>query len=135
MLPKSETAPQNRLDFHETFSNLIKLGSNEKQERNTKSIIISKEEQMWQTEVKDMIWLELQAFAADRTLEQQDKYLFTARQNIGELLKEIMNYKFIRKFSRMDSNTTSDSGISSLTSTDSSKSILLLFFKFRDLII
>lgn len=119
--PKADTATQNRLDFHETFSNLIKLGSNEKQDRNTKSIIISKEEQMWQTEVKDMIWLELQAFAADRTLEQQDKYLFAARQNISELLKEIINYKFTRKFSRMDSSTTNDSGISSIAS-DSSKS-------------
>lgn len=120
----SESTPQNRCEFHETFSNLIKLGSNDKQERNTKSMIISKEEQLWQTEVKDMIWLELQANMADRTLEQQDKFLFAARQNIGDLLKEIMSYRFSRKFYRNDSAVTPktvDSGISSMAgSTDGS---------------
>jgi mitogen-activated protein kinase kinase kinase 4 len=117
----SESVPQTRREFHETFSNLIKLGSNDKQERNTKSIIISKEEQLWQTEVKDMIWLELQANMADRTLEQQDKYLFTARKNVGELLNEIMTYRFVRKYNRMDSAVsakTIDSGISSMISTE-----------------
>lgn len=115
----SESTPQTRREFHETFSNLIKLGSNDKQERNAKSIIISREEQLWQTEVKDMIWLELQANMADRSLEQQDKYLFTARQNIGELLREIINYRFVRKY-RTESGTSSktiDSGISSQAST------------------
>lgn len=114
-----ESTPQTRREFHETFSNLIKLGSNDKCERNTKSIIISREEQLWQTEIKDMIWLELQANMADRTLEQQDKYLFTARQNIGELLREIMNYRFMRKH-RTESGSSLkalDSGISSLAST------------------
>lgn len=113
----SESAPQTRREFHETFSNLIKLGSNDKQERNTKSMIISKEEQLWQTEVKDMIWLELQANMADRTLEQQDKFLFAARQNIAELLREIMSYRFNRKFYRAESAVsakTIDSGISSM---------------------
>lgn len=109
----SENGPQNRREFHETFSNLIKLGSNDKQERNTKSIIISKEEQLWQTEVKDLIWLELQANMADRTLEQQDKFLFTSRQSIGELLREIMTFRFNRKFYRNDSVITVDSGLGS----------------------
>lgn len=116
----AEAAPQTRREFHETFSNLIKLGSNEKQERNTKSMIISKEEQLWQTEVKDMIWLELQANMADRTLEQQDKFLFAARQHIGELLREIMAYRFNRKFYRNDSvisADTIDSGLSSMANS------------------
>lgn len=115
----SESIPQTRSEFHETFSNLIKLGSNDKPERPTKSIVISREEQLWQTEIKDMIWLELQANMADRTLEQQDKYLFTARQNIGELLREIMNYRFVRK-TRSDSGAsakTIDSGISSIANS------------------
>lgn len=114
----SESAPQTRREFHETFSNLIKLGSNDKQERNTKSMIISKEEQLWQTEVKDLIWLELQANSADRSLEQQDKFLFAARQNIAELLREIMTYRFNRKFYRNESVIsikTTDSGVSSMT--------------------
>ncbi|CRK88476.1 CLUMA_CG002214, isoform A [Clunio marinus] len=117
MTASSESTPQTRREFHETFSNLIKLGSNDKQERNTRSMIISKEEQLWQTEVKDMIWLELQANMADRSLEQQDKFLFTARQSIGELLREIMNYRFTRKFHRLDSARTNDSGISGMTTS------------------
>jgi mitogen-activated protein kinase kinase kinase 4 len=116
----SESAPQTRREFHETFSNLIKLGSNDKQERSCKSMIISKEEQLWQTEVKDLIWLELQANMADRSLEQQDKFLFAARQNIAELLREIMTYRFNRKFYRNDSvisARTADSGVSSMASS------------------
>lgn len=112
----SESTPQTRREFHETFSNLIKLGSNDKQERNTKSMIISKEEQLWQTEVKDMIWLELQANMADRTLEQQDKFLTLSRKSIGELLREIMSFRFSRKFYRAESiisAKTVDSGVSS----------------------
>jgi len=54
---------------------------------------MSHEEYMWQTELKDLIWLELQAWHADRTLEQQDRYLCSARQNVGDLLLEITNYK------------------------------------------
>lgn len=119
-IASSECAPQTRREFHETFSNLIKLGSNDKQERNTKSMIISKEEQLWQTEVKDLIWLELQANMADRSLEQQDRFLFAARQNIAELLREIVTYRFNRKFYRNDSVIsvkTVDSGVSSMTTS------------------
>lgn len=77
---------QTRLDFHDTFANLIKLGSLQESK-------ISNEDYTWQTELKDMIWLELQAWHADRTLEQQDKYLYTARQGIPDLLRKILNYK------------------------------------------
>jgi mitogen-activated protein kinase kinase kinase 4 len=123
--PKIESAPQTRREFHETFSNLIKLGSNEKQERNTKSVIFSKEEQLWQTEVKDLIWLELQANISDRSLEQQDKFLFAARQNISELLREIIKYRFNRKFYRADSiisaKTIDSGGVFTMTgSSDAS---------------
>lgn len=105
----AETGPQTRKEFHETFSNLIKLGSNDKQERHTRSVIITREEQIWQTEIKDMIWLELQANMADRTMEQQDKYLIAARHGIPELLREIMNYRFNRKYFRGDSGVSSGS--------------------------
>lgn len=83
-----KTMLQTRKDFHETFANLIKLGSSDKQESK-----LSSEDYTWQTEVKDMIWLELQAWHADRSLEQQDRYLYTARQEIPNLLQKILNYK------------------------------------------
>ena len=56
----------------------------------------------------------MQAWHGDRSIEQQDKYLFTARQNVGELLRDIMNYKFHRKLFREESTSsgiTIDSGL------------------------
>jgi mitogen-activated protein kinase kinase kinase 4 len=41
-----------------------------------------------------MIWLELQAFLADRSLNEQDVYLCEERKNVASLLNEIANYKF-----------------------------------------
>lgn len=79
---------QTRQEFHETFANLIKLGSCDKQDAK-----LSSEDYYWQTELKDMIWLELQARHASRTLEQQDKYLYSARQGIPDLLNKILNFK------------------------------------------
>lgn len=79
---------QTRQEFHETFANLIKLGSSDKQDAK-----LSSEDYLWQTELKDMIWLELQARHASRTLEQQDKYLYSARQGIPDLLNKILNYR------------------------------------------
>jgi MEKK4 N-terminal len=55
---------------------------------------LSKEETLWQSELKDMIWLELQAFLADRSLNEQDVYLCEERKNVASLLNEIANYKF-----------------------------------------
>lgn len=79
---------QTRQEFHETFANLIKLGSSDKQDAK-----LSSEDYLWQTELKDMIWLELQARHASRTLEQQDKYLYSARQGIPDLLNKILNFR------------------------------------------
>lgn len=79
---------QTRQEFHETFANLIKLGSSDKQDAK-----LSSEDYLWQTELKDMIWLELQARHAGRTLEQQDKYLYSARQGIPDLLEKILTYR------------------------------------------
>ncbi|XP_011195434.2 mitogen-activated protein kinase kinase kinase 4 isoform X1 [Zeugodacus cucurbitae] len=102
-----------RKEFHETFANLIKLGSVDRQDAK-----LSHEEHTWQAELKDLIWLELQAWQADRTMEQQDKYLFTARQAVPELLSQIINYKFQPRFQRATSEMSVDSGFS----TDSNAS-------------
>lgn len=98
---------QTRRDFHETFANLIKLGSSNSDKQETK---ISPEDHTWQTELKDLIWLELQAWHADRSLDQQDKYLYTSRQGVPELLEKIQNYKFSPKYTRETSVISTDSG-------------------------
>ncbi|KAI8130749.1 Mitogen-activated protein kinase kinase kinase 4 [Lucilia cuprina] len=97
-----------RKEFHETFANLIKLGSVDRQDAK-----LSHEEHTWQTEVKDLIWLELQAWQADRTPEQQDKYLFAARKDVSDLLTQIINYKFQRGYRRQESELSMDSGLGS----------------------
>uniref|UniRef100_A0A182Q9N5 Protein kinase domain-containing protein n=1 Tax=Anopheles farauti TaxID=69004 RepID=A0A182Q9N5_9DIPT len=113
--------PQNRINFHATFSDLIKLGSVDK-ERAARSGVLSNEERLWQTHVNDLIWLELQAWHADRSIEQQDRLLCQARHEIGDLLDEIMRFRFQRKpttVRRAASETSSmvDSGIESASVT------------------
>ncbi|XP_055622452.1 mitogen-activated protein kinase kinase kinase 4 isoform X2 [Toxorhynchites rutilus septentrionalis] len=102
--------PENRIAFHETFSNLIKLGSIDKDRTNRS--VISTEERLWQTHVNDLIWLELQAWHADRSVDQQDKILCQARNEINSLLKEIMDFRFQRQFARTASDVSmADSGL------------------------
>ncbi|XP_066591714.1 mitogen-activated protein kinase kinase kinase 4 [Prorops nasuta] len=95
--------------FYETFSFIIRLGSTEKNCRRQ----MSHEETRWQNEVKDLIWLELQAYHAERSPVSQDEYLCKQREAIGALLTEIIQYRY-------DPNaSSSDSGGNSATSNDS----------------
>lgn len=57
---------------------------------------MSREEYLWQNELKDLIWLELQAWHSDRSLSEEDSYLCMARESVATLLQDIMNYKFVR---------------------------------------
>jgi mitogen-activated protein kinase kinase kinase 4 len=54
---------------------------------------ISHEETRWQNELKDLIWLELQAHHADRSPMAQDEYLCRQREAVKLLLTEIMEYR------------------------------------------
>lgn len=87
----------NRIEFHQTLSMLIKMGCGDKPapDRGSRRHI-SREEILWQTELKDLIWLELQAYHADRTPVEQDEFLWSARESIGPLLNTVMCYKFNR---------------------------------------
>ncbi|XP_063540069.1 mitogen-activated protein kinase kinase kinase 4 [Cydia strobilella] len=86
-----EQLPESRVNFHRTFSMLINMGNVDKGCRRT----ISREEQVWQNELKDLIWLELQAKIAGRTLAQQDHFLCSQRNVIPTLIKNIIDYKFV----------------------------------------
>ncbi|KAE8752458.1 hypothetical protein FOCC_FOCC000930 [Frankliniella occidentalis] len=55
---------------------------------------LSNEEFRWQNELKDLIWLELQAWHASRSLNDQDEYLCKAREEVEKLLHDIMVYRF-----------------------------------------
>lgn len=65
---------------------------------------------MWQNELKDIIWLELQAYHADRTPVEQDNFLCSARESVPTLLNDIMQYRFQRNNTRLSVNS-SDSGM------------------------
>lgn len=57
-----------------------------------------------------MIWLELQAFLADRSLNEQDFYLCEERKNVASLLNEIATYKFNPSFGEKRGDSA-DSGV------------------------
>lgn len=88
-----EELPPSRVNFHKTFSLLINMGNIEKGCKRA----ISREEQVWQNELKDLIWLELQAKLAGRTLAQQDAYLCTQRNIVPTIINNIFEYRFVNK--------------------------------------
>ncbi|XP_026330433.1 mitogen-activated protein kinase kinase kinase 4 [Hyposmocoma kahamanoa] len=89
--PGSDAPPATRVTFHKIFSTLINMGNIEKGCRRT----ISREEQVWQNELKDLIWLELQAKLAGRTLAQQDAFLCVQRKIVPTIVQNIRNYRFV----------------------------------------
>ncbi|XP_022825784.1 mitogen-activated protein kinase kinase kinase 4 isoform X2 [Spodoptera litura] len=91
-----EDLPPSRVNFHKTFSLLINMGNIEKGCKRAVSNI-SREEQVWQNELKDLIWLELQAKISGRTLAQQDAYLCAQRNVVPKIINNILEYRFINK--------------------------------------
>ncbi|KAL2737822.1 mitogen-activated protein kinase kinase kinase 4 isoform X2 [Vespula squamosa] len=101
-----------RQNFHDTFSILIKLGSTERNCRRQ----MSHEETRWQNELKDLIWLELQAHHADRSTMAQDEYLCKQREAVGSLLKEIIEYRYNQTMSHPTSPYSNDCNEQSVNS-------------------
>lgn len=97
--------PEARMEFYRTFSLLIKLGSlahkqQEKQYGVNGSAVerqSSEENKKYQVELSQALWLELQAWHANRTMEEQDLYLIQARANVEEVLDEVINFK-VKKY-------------------------------------
>lgn len=94
--------PEARMEFYRTFSLLIKLGSlAHKQQENQKQHILgssverqsSEENKKWQVELSQALWLELQAWHANKTMNEQDLFLMRARTNVEEVLDEVINFK------------------------------------------
>ena len=94
--------PKDRIEFYRTFSILIKLGSPaHKQQESQKQPILSssvdtqstEENKKWKVELSQALWLELQAWHANRTMGEQDLYLMTSRASVEEVLDEVINFK------------------------------------------
>ncbi|XP_069698248.1 mitogen-activated protein kinase kinase kinase 4 isoform X1 [Periplaneta americana] len=134
---KTDDHPDDRAEFYKMFSTLIRMGSSDKQcDKNPRRHFkichyigkwerrMSREEHLYQNELKDLIWLELQAWHADRTVIEQDDYLCKAREGVADLLNDIMNYRFEQKIattplSTLNSNLKEPPGSISTQSSDS----------------
>uniref|UniRef100_H2ZZN5 Mitogen-activated protein kinase kinase kinase 4 n=1 Tax=Latimeria chalumnae TaxID=7897 RepID=H2ZZN5_LATCH len=84
--------PADRLKFFETLRLLLKLTSVSKKkdreqrgQENTSTV--------WFDRSNELIWLELQAWHAGRSINEQDFYLYTARQAIPEIINDILTFK------------------------------------------
>ena len=89
--------PADRIMFYKTFLMLINLGNSARKEKESKigpySRQLSCEQEVWQNEVNDLIWLELQAWYGGRTLRLQDEFLCEEREKVPAVLDEVVNFK------------------------------------------
>ncbi|XP_025057785.1 mitogen-activated protein kinase kinase kinase 4 isoform X2 [Alligator sinensis] len=84
--------PADRLKFFETLRLLLKLTSVSKKkdreqrgQENSSSFGLNGS--------NELMWLELQAWHAGRSINDQDLYLYTARQAIPDIINEILTFK------------------------------------------
>ncbi|KAM4771999.1 mitogen-activated protein kinase kinase kinase 4 isoform 2-T2 [Rhinophrynus dorsalis] len=84
--------PADRLKFFETLRLLLKLTSvSKKKEREQRGQ--ENTSSMWFNRSNELFWLELQAWHAGRSINDQDLHLFTARQAIPDIINEILTFK------------------------------------------
>ncbi|XP_041420436.1 mitogen-activated protein kinase kinase kinase 4 isoform X2 [Xenopus laevis] len=84
--------PADRLKFFETLRLLLKLTSvSKKKEREQRGQ--ENTSSMGYNQSNELFWLELQAWHAGRSINDQDLYLYTARQTIPDIINEILTFK------------------------------------------
>uniref|UniRef100_A0A4W4HJB8 Mitogen-activated protein kinase kinase kinase 4 n=1 Tax=Electrophorus electricus TaxID=8005 RepID=A0A4W4HJB8_ELEEL len=83
--------PADRLKFFETLRLLLKLTSmsSKKKEREQRGL----ENTACMGQNNEVIWLELQAWHARRTITDQDLFLYTARQAIPEIISKVLHFR------------------------------------------
>ncbi|XP_038597948.1 mitogen-activated protein kinase kinase kinase 4 isoform X2 [Tachyglossus aculeatus] len=84
--------PADRLKFFETLRLLLQLTSvSKKKDREQRGQ--ENTSAFWFNRSNELIWLELQAWHAGRTINDQDFFLYTARQDIPDIINEILTFK------------------------------------------
>uniref|UniRef100_A0A8C8K4A3 Mitogen-activated protein kinase kinase kinase 4 n=1 Tax=Oncorhynchus tshawytscha TaxID=74940 RepID=A0A8C8K4A3_ONCTS len=78
--------PADRLKFFETLRLLLKLTSMSSKKK-------EKEQRGLENTAFLVVWLELQAWHARRSVNDQDLFLFTARQAIPDIIHEVLHFK------------------------------------------
>ncbi|KAF7686951.1 mitogen-activated protein kinase kinase kinase 4 isoform X1 [Silurus meridionalis] len=83
--------PADRLKFFETLRLLLKLTSmsSKKKEKEQRGL----ENNAFMGQNNEVIWLELQAWHARRSINDQDYFLFTARQAIPDIINKVLHFK------------------------------------------
>ncbi|XP_028675968.1 mitogen-activated protein kinase kinase kinase 4 isoform X2 [Erpetoichthys calabaricus] len=81
--------PIDRLKFFETLRLLLKLTSVSSKKKEKEQI----ENTSFMGMNNEVIWLELQAWHARRSIGDQDVFLYTARQAIPEIINEVLHFK------------------------------------------
>uniref|UniRef100_A0A3Q1F8V3 Mitogen-activated protein kinase kinase kinase 4 n=1 Tax=Acanthochromis polyacanthus TaxID=80966 RepID=A0A3Q1F8V3_9TELE len=83
--------PADRLKFFETLRLLLKLTSmsSKRKEKEQRGL----ENMPYMGHNTEVIWLELQAWHARRSTNDQDYFLFTARQAIPDIINEVLHFK------------------------------------------
>ena len=84
--------PSDRSEFYRIFSQLINMGSEKKKDKEVLQRQLSSEQLVWQNRVNDLIWLELQAWYRDVSIEEQDHYLIATREGAINILNEVMDF-------------------------------------------
>ncbi|XP_051507381.1 mitogen-activated protein kinase kinase kinase 4-like isoform X2 [Myxocyprinus asiaticus] len=99
--------PADRLKFFETLRLLLKLTSmsSKKKEKEQRGL----ENTAFMGQNNEVIWLELQAWHARRSITEQDLYLYTARQAIPDIINEVLHFKVdYSSLSGHESNLTTE---------------------------
>ncbi|XP_066507386.1 mitogen-activated protein kinase kinase kinase 4 isoform X2 [Hoplias malabaricus] len=83
--------PADRLKFFETLRLLLKLTSMSSKKKEKEQRGLDNTPFMGQN--NEVIWLELQAWHARRSITDQDLYLYTARQTIPDIINKVLHFK------------------------------------------
>ncbi|XP_063954186.1 mitogen-activated protein kinase kinase kinase 4-like [Lytechinus pictus] len=94
---KLQYAPE-RVDFHRTFSALIRMGSAKKESSQEIPQRIRRQDGMaqdiFQMQWNEILWLELTAYHNELSINDQDLYLIDSRKKGTEVFGEIMKFKY-----------------------------------------
>eukprot|EP00095_Tigriopus_kingsejongensis_P011134 maker-scaffold1161_size58349-snap-gene-0.7 protein:Tk11134 transcript:maker-scaffold1161_size58349-snap-gene-0.7-mRNA-1 annotation:"hypothetical protein CAPTEDRAFT_214311" len=95
----SSVSGTDRQTFHKVFSAMIKSNQLYSAEKLDRQAVYRREKsnndaQVYQNDSGDVIWLELQAWFAGRTVVEQDAYITNSRQSIGSVIYELMDFHF-----------------------------------------
>ena len=87
-----------RVEFHRTFSALIRMGSTKKDNSQDVPQKIRRQDGMaqdiFQMQWNEILWLELTAYHNELSIDEQDLYLMDARKRVKDIINDIVKFKF-----------------------------------------